>query len=231
MNEPESPWKRLRASSSPAVDRSGGRAEDLASRPTMSAAASPAGVATVGVGIDARVGVLDDLAAGRLDQGVDPHHVALVAAALHADALVLGLGRVDHLVPGELRRGRVDPGGGGDRRAVPEQLRVRPERRGDELVVPVRGGERPVEHPVGQQLDVAGVGDRPEVPGVRRTPRRTAGRGSSGRSRSRPRRGGAPAAPAARRPRSAGSASRSGRRRRTARRTAGRGSPGRRCRG
>ena len=49
MNDPSSPWNVDRASSSPAVDMSAGAADDRASVPTISAALSPAGDATVGV--------------------------------------------------------------------------------------------------------------------------------------------------------------------------------------
>ena len=48
MNDPVLPWNSARASSSPALDRSVGAADDEASVPTTSAAALPAGDATVG---------------------------------------------------------------------------------------------------------------------------------------------------------------------------------------
>ena len=63
--------------------------------------------------------------AGRLDELVDPDDEALVTVGLHLDA-ALGaadlLGHVDHLVP-RLGRGRHEV------LAVPQQLRVRPDRR------------------------------------------------------------------------------------------------------
>ena len=49
MNDPLAPWNSDLASSSPAVDMSAGAADERARVPTMSAALSPAGDATVGV--------------------------------------------------------------------------------------------------------------------------------------------------------------------------------------
>ncbi len=176
MKAPLSLWKSERASSSLAVDMSAGAAVESASFPTISAAASPAGRGHRRRGVVPGVGVLEDLAAGRQHQCVDPHHVALVAAALHADPLALGHGGVDHVVPGEVGGGRVDAGRLGHRLAVPEQLGVGPERRGDQLVVPeARPTARPSSTPsvsgrhvgrVGDRLQVAGVGELGDEDGV-----------------------------------------------------------------
>src|SRR4051812_1701303 len=107
MNIPESPWKAERASSSPAVDIAGGAAEDLASWPMMPAASSPAGELISGRGVLAGLHVSDDLAPGRHDERVDPDHVALVPVGLHPDHFLPALRRLDHLFPGEARRGGV----------------------------------------------------------------------------------------------------------------------------
>ena len=97
-----------------------------------------------GVGVEGRRGVLaggrvlEHLAARRGHQRVDPHHVALVAGAGDVDRGAGLLGGVDDLVPRHRVGLGIEPGLLGDRLAVPEQLRVGPERGGDQLVVPGR---------------------------------------------------------------------------------------------
>ncbi len=117
-------------------------------------------------GVGAEFGVLDDLPATRANQGVDPHHVALVPAALDADPLALRLGRLDHRLPREVGCGRVDTGRRCHRLAVPQQLRVGPEDRRDQLTIPEGVFQRCLEHPVVEQLDVGRIGDREEISGV-----------------------------------------------------------------
>ena len=187
-------------------------------------------------GVDLRGGVLagfdvaDDLAAGRHDQGVDPDHVALVPVGLHPDHLVLALGRLDHLVPGEARRGGVDAGRLRGRLAVPEQLGVGPERRRHELVVPVGRLQRALEDAVGEGGLVL-LGERTEEAGVGelRDERRV-----EAHHVDRAVLGGQPAdqlLPLVGRRRSAASGCRPGRHRSKRRRTSRRGVPARRCPG
>ena len=103
-----------------------------------------------------------------------------------------GLRRLDDLVPGDRLR-HVQPGRLGDRLAVPEQLGVGPERDRDELAVPRRPLDAPTDDALGDLLrDVRRAPVRGSRPG--RTRRCTAGRGSSGRSRSPRPPGGGPAA-------------------------------------
>ena len=68
---------------------------------------------------------VEDVAAGALDQRVDPHDVGLVLVGLDADGAVVVGGRVDDLVPRD-RLGHVEPGLLGERLAVPEHLGVGP---------------------------------------------------------------------------------------------------------
>ena len=119
----------------------------------------------LGGGVLAGFHVADDLAAGRHDEGVDPDHVALVPVGLDTDHLLLALGRLDHLVPGEARFGRIDAGRLRGRLAVPEQLGVGPERGRHQLVVPVHRLQRGVEDAVGEGGLVL-LGERTEEAGV-----------------------------------------------------------------
>ncbi len=120
-----------------------------------------------GVGVEGRRGVLaggrvlEHLAARGRHQRVDPHHVALVAGAGDVDGRAGLLGGIDDLVPRHRLVGGIEARLLGDRLAVPEQLRVGPERGGDELVVPGRRRDRAVEHVVGQGRGLV-VGERPE---------------------------------------------------------------------
>ena len=98
----------------------------------------------------------EDLAAGRVDQRVEPHRQALVLGALFLDVVRLALlGEldrvVDHLGPG---LGRV----GHQVLAVPEQLGVGVDRGGVELAVPGGGLQRAGQHAL---ADRGGVGAGP----------------------------------------------------------------------
>ena len=63
--------------------------------------------------VELHLGVLaladEDVATGALDQGVDPHHVALVLVGLHADGRADLRHPLDDLVPGD-RLGHVQTG-------------------------------------------------------------------------------------------------------------------------
>ena len=112
------------------------------------------------------VGVADDVAAGALDQGVDPHDVALVLVGLDADVATVVGRRVDDLVPRH-GLGHVEAGRVGDRLAVPEDLGVGPQRGDDELAVPRGTVDGALQDAVGQRGLLVRGGDLGEGVGLR----------------------------------------------------------------
>ncbi len=142
------------------------------------------------VEVDALVGVLHQLPARALDEGVDPDAVALVLVGLHPDLAAVLRGGVDDLVPGDRLRhvevGLVDEG-----LAVPEHLGVGPEREDHELVLPSGRVHRALEGALLLELGLrllrdfgeeAGVG---ELGGERRVERHQVDLGVLGREATR----------------------------------------------
>ena len=137
MNPPRGPWNAARADSSSEVESAGFAAGERGEPPDdRGGRAAPAGDVERGARVPPRLGSLEDGAPGRGDEGGDPHEVALVPVRLDLHRRAGALGGRDELVPGDRRRGGIDPGPAGDGAPVPEQLGVRDERRRDEPAAP-----------------------------------------------------------------------------------------------